>query len=56
MNESEHVNTGPKASVFVLMPFKDEFKHIYELGIKAAADDAGAHAKRLDDHLYNQAC
>src|SRR5215831_11128400 len=59
----EFKSTAPKPFVFVLMPFKDEFNDIYEIGIKEAAEAAGAYAERLDkqiftenilDRLYNQ--
>lgn len=44
--------TGPKPFVFVIMPFKDEFKKVYEEGIQPAAIAAGAHAERLDEQIY----
>lgn len=44
--------TGPKPFVFVIMPFKDEFKRVYEDGIQPAAIDAGAYAERLDEQIY----
>lgn len=56
-------STAPKPFVFVLMPFSDEFDHIYESGIKSAADELGAYAERVDeqnfresilDRVYNQ--
>ena len=59
----EFKSTAPKPFVFVLMPFAEEFNDIYEIGIKEAAEAAGAYAERLDkqiftenilDRLYNQ--
>lgn len=55
--------TSPKKFCFVLMPFKKDFKDIYELGIKQACDNAGAYCERVDeqhfeerilDRIYNQ--
>jgi nucleoside 2-deoxyribosyltransferase len=39
-------------SVFVVMPFSDEFRDIYELGIKAACIEAGAACERVDEQLF----
>jgi hypothetical protein len=39
--------TPPK--VFVLMPFHDEWRDMYEVGIKAACEEAGAECRRLDE-------
>jgi hypothetical protein len=39
-------------SIFVVMPFSDEFKDIYELGIKAACEDAGARCERVDEQMF----
>lgn len=49
---SESSQTGPKPFVFVIMPFKDEFKSVYTDGILPAAIAAGAHAERLDQQIY----
>lgn len=57
------VTTAPKPFVFVLMPFKPEFRDIYKFGIKGAAEAVGAYAERVDeqhfeggmlDRIYNQ--
>ncbi|MCB2263219.1 MAG: nucleoside 2-deoxyribosyltransferase [Candidatus Thiosymbion ectosymbiont of Robbea hypermnestra] len=55
---------GIKASVFVLMPFKDAFlQEMYENGIEKACNNANAFCRRLDkelihgrmtDEIYNQ--
>lgn len=45
-------DTAPKPFVFVLMPFAKEFQDIYELGIKAACEAAGAHCERVDEQHY----
>lgn len=37
---------------FVLMPFKPEFNDVYELGIKAAAEQMSVRAERLDDQIF----
>lgn len=54
---------GSEPFVFVLMPFRDEFRDVYESGIKLACKDAGTYCERVDDqkfdetileHIYNQ--
>jgi hypothetical protein len=45
-------STTPKPFVFVLMPFNDEFKDVYELGIKEACKEAGAYCERVDEQIY----
>jgi hypothetical protein len=42
----------PKPFVFVLMPFDEAFRDIYELGIKEACRDAGAYSERVDEQRY----
>jgi hypothetical protein len=44
--------TNPKPFVFVLMPFSDAFTDVYELGIKAACEDAGAYCERVDEQIF----
>jgi len=39
---------------FVLMPFSPDFEDIYQLGIKAAADDVGVIAERVDEQIYSE--
>lgn len=46
------LETSPKPFVFVLMPFDDMFSDIYELGIKAACQDAGAYCERVDEQIF----
>jgi hypothetical protein len=45
-------NTAPKPFVFVLMPVDSGFKDVYELGIKPACIDAGAHPERVDEQIF----
>jgi hypothetical protein len=47
-------STTPKPYIFVLMPFAHSFDDVYELGIKGAAQDIGAHAERLDDQIFKE--
>jgi len=53
MND-ETLSTAPKPFVFVLMPFKEDFDDIYELGIKEAAKEVGAYAERLDEQIFTE--
>ncbi|MGB6068402.1 MAG: hypothetical protein WBG50_26630 [Desulfomonilaceae bacterium] len=46
--------TTPKPFVFVLMPFDRSFDDIYQLGIKAACDTAGAYAERVDEQMFTE--
>lgn len=46
--------TNPKPFVFVLMPFLDEFKDIYEFGIKSACDESGAYCERVDEQFFDE--
>ncbi len=48
----EFKSTAPKPFVFVLMPFATDFDDIYEIGIKEAAETAGAYAERLDKQMF----
>src|SRR4028119_46996 len=61
--KKKQLTTAPKPFVFVLMPFDQKFRDIYEFGIKGAAEDVGAYAERVDeqhfgtsilDRIYNQ--
>jgi hypothetical protein len=38
--------------VFFLMPFSEEFKDVYEAGIKPACIDAGAYCERVDEQIF----
>lgn len=44
--------TTEKETVFVLMPFRDEFKDVYELAIKRAIEECGFGCLRADE-LFN---
>ncbi|HEY9285915.1 MAG TPA: nucleoside 2-deoxyribosyltransferase [Pyrinomonadaceae bacterium] len=44
--------TSPKPFVFVLMPFRADLRDVYLYGIKAAADEVGAYAERVDEQRY----
>ena len=43
-----------KPFVFVLMPFSDAFDDTYQLGIKAAAEAAGADVARVDEQVFQE--
>jgi hypothetical protein len=43
--------TMPKPFALVLMPFKDEFKDIYEIGIREACEKAGVYCERIDEQI-----
>lgn len=45
-------DTAPKPFVFVLMPFRKEFDDIYEVGIKAAANESDVYCQRVDEQMY----
>ena len=47
-------STQPKPFVFVLMPFSDSFKDIYELGIKESCHEAGAYCERVDEQFFDE--
>lgn len=53
-NPEPVLDTKPKPFVFVLMPFAKEFDDVYQLGIKAACQKAGAYAQRLDEQLFGE--
>jgi hypothetical protein len=38
--------------VFVVMPFSEKFKDIYEVGIRPACEDAGAKCERVDEQMF----
>ncbi len=44
----------PKPFVFVLMPFAKEFDDLYQLGIKAACQEAGAYCERVDESYFEE--
>ena len=48
------LDTRPKAFVFVLMPFSDEFRDVYELGIKPACQAANAYSERVDEQIFQE--
>lgn len=39
---------------FVLMPFSSDFDDIYQLGVKAAANELGIIAERVDEQFYRE--
>jgi hypothetical protein len=41
-----------KTFVFVLMPFGQEFRDVYELGIVPACDSASAYCERVDEQMF----
>jgi len=45
-------DTKPKPFVFVLMPFEASFNDVYKLGIKPAAEGAGAYCERIDEQIF----
>lgn len=45
-------STVPKPFVFVLMPFSEDFKNVYEAGIKKACQEAGAYCERVDEQIF----
>lgn len=46
------MKTLPKFYCFVLMPFSEAFDDIYQLGIKAACEAAGAYSERVDEQIF----
>lgn len=46
--------TRPRPFVFVLMPFDKAFDDVYKLGIKGAAEQAGAYAERVDEQIFTE--
>ena len=46
--------TTPKPFCFVLMPFSDEFDDVYQIGIKAVCDEAGAYSERVDEQIFHE--
>ncbi|MCP4680585.1 MAG: GAF domain-containing protein [Deltaproteobacteria bacterium] len=46
---------APGPYIFVLMPFAEEFRDIYELGIKATAENLGMRCERVDEIEFNDA-
>lgn len=46
--------TAPKPYCFVLMPFKQEFDDVYEIGIKEACERAGAYCERVDKQIFSE--
>jgi len=47
-------NAPPIPFVFILMPFKDEFRDVYESGIKPACEAAGVYCERIDDQKFDE--
>lgn len=46
--------TTPKPFVFVLMPFSDDFNDVYQLGIKAACEEAETYCERVDEQIFEE--
>lgn len=46
--------TTPRPFAFVLMPFSKNFDDIYKLGIKAACENAGVLAERVDEQKFSE--
>jgi hypothetical protein len=44
--------TMPKPFALVLMPYRDEFKDVYEIGIKEACEKVGVYCERIDEQIY----
>jgi len=47
-------STAPKPFCFVLMPFDDAFKDVYQIGIKEACTAAGAYCERVDEQIFHE--
>lgn len=43
-----------KPKVFILMPFSAKFDVVYKLGIKAACEECGAVAERVDEQIFSE--
>ena len=43
-----------KLFAFVLMPFEPQFDDVYRLGIKAAAEELGMIATRVDEQVFHK--
>lgn len=48
------IDTKPKESVFVLMPFAEEFNDIYKFGIKNACLEENFFCERVDEQIFNE--
>jgi hypothetical protein len=44
--------SNQKPFVFVIMPFSNDFRDIYQVGIKPACQEAGARCERVDDQMF----
>ena len=53
-NNVELISTKPKKFCFVLMPFSDEFKDVYEIAIKEASENGGAYCERVDEQNFHE--
>jgi nucleoside 2-deoxyribosyltransferase len=47
------MSTPEKLFAFVLMPFEDRFDDVYRLGIKAAVEELGMIAARVDEQVFH---
>lgn len=48
------INTRPQKYVFVLMPFSDEFKNVYDLCIKTVCKENFVTCERLDELIFSE--
>ena len=42
----------PKPFALVLMPFREEFKDVFEIGIREACEKVGVYCERIDEQIY----
>jgi hypothetical protein len=48
------MSTLPKKYVFVIMPFRADYKNTFDLAIKTAADDCDMYCQRLDNMIFKE--
>ena len=48
------IRPASKLFAFVLMPFKPEFRDVYESGIKPACEAVGVYCDRIDDQKFDE--
>ncbi|MFH1302507.1 MAG: hypothetical protein ABIK07_15710, partial [Planctomycetota bacterium] len=53
-NNSAMINTKPKPFCFVLMPFGESFKDVYEIGIRESCENNGAYCERVDEQNFHE--
>ncbi len=42
----------PKSFAFAVMPFREDFDDVYQLGIKGACAEVGAYCERVDEQMF----